>query len=260
MRGASDSNIGEEVGSPTDIEMSTQIESPLEDTVEGPCPLGSRAASRTFSYRHCVSRGRLPSPPSPWLREQSNQTGGSPARRSGRERPKDLREFKGLLQVAARFLLATYKKVHPNATPIQLQARMLTDRGGRRSASTMVDHKAALAGAPAYLYVLSCPSPGFEGKFGSVHGTDVGLSFHNARQIISGNTPQARKMADMLASVWVAFAKTGNPNGKEIPNWPAFTAENRETMIFDTVSRVENDPWREIRLLWNEMPAPPRRA
>jgi para-nitrobenzyl esterase len=86
-----------------------------------------------------------------------------------------------------------------------------------------------------------------------VHGTDVGLSFHNARQIISGNTPEAHKMADILASVWVAFAKSGNPNCQQIPLWPAFTPQRRETMIFDINSRVENDPASATRLLWHEL-------
>ena len=150
-------------------------------------------------------------------------------------------------------VLSVYHEVYPRATPFQIQARILTDRGQRRAASTMAERKAALGKAPAYLYVWAWPSPGFGGKFGAVHGADVGLSFHNARQIISGNTPEAHKMADTLASVWVAFAKSGNPNCQQIPQWPAFTLERRETMIFDITSRVENDPASATRLLWNEL-------
>jgi para-nitrobenzyl esterase len=155
-------------------------------------------------------------------------------------------------------VLSIYRGVYPHATPFQIQARILTDRGQRRAASTMAERKAALGKAPAYLYIWAWPSPGFGGKFGAVHGTDVGLSFHNARQIISGNTPEAHKMADILASVWVAFAKTGNPNCQQIPSWPAFTPQRRETMIFDVNTRVENDPARATRLLWDELGVPGR--
>jgi para-nitrobenzyl esterase len=155
-------------------------------------------------------------------------------------------------------VLSVYRDVYPNATPFQIQARILTDRGGRRAASTMAEHKAALGKAPAYLYIWAWPSPGFGGKFGAVHGTDVGLSFHDARQIISGNTPEAHKMADILASVWVAFAKTGKPDCQQIPHWPAFTRQGRETMIFDLNTRVENDPAKATRLLWDELGVPAR--
>jgi para-nitrobenzyl esterase len=154
-------------------------------------------------------------------------------------------------------VLGVYHEVYPHATPFQIQARILTDRGQRRAASTMAERKSALGKAPAYLYIWAWPSPGFGGKFGAVHGTDVGLSFHNARQIISGNTPEAHKMADVLASVWVTFAKTGNPNCGQIPQWPAFTPERRETLIFDVNTRVENDPAKTTRLLWNELSKAP---
>lgn len=39
-----------------------------------------------------------------------------------------------------------------------------------------------------------------------------------------------RKLADTASSYWVHFAKTGNPNGKGLPNWPAFEAAQQVTM------------------------------
>ena len=59
-------------------------------------------------------------------------------------------------------------------------------------------------------------------------------------------------LADKMAAAWVAFAKTGNPNAAGLPEWPAFTSETCATMIFDQQCRVENDPLRELRMLWEE--------
>ncbi len=53
---------------------------------------------------------------------------------------------------------------------------------------------------------------------------------------------------------WVSFAKTGNPNNAKTPNWPAYDAAKRATMIFDNETRVENDPRAEIRKFWQDMP------
>jgi para-nitrobenzyl esterase len=150
-------------------------------------------------------------------------------------------------------ILNLYRKHYPDASSFLLQARMLTDRGGRRSATTMAERKAALGKAPAYLYVFTWPSPALGGKFGAVHGVDVGLAFNNARGAMAGDTPEARVLAGRFAAAWVAFAKTGDPNTKEIPHWPAYDAKTRPTMIFDNEVRLENDPLRELRMLWDEL-------
>jgi para-nitrobenzyl esterase len=50
--------------------------------------------------------------------------------------------------------------------------------------------------------------------------------------------PLATRMSEML----IAFAKTGDPNCKEVPHWPSYDLKDRNTMIFDNETRVEKDP------------------
>ncbi len=50
---------------------------------------------------------------------------------------------------------------------------------------------------------------------------------------------------------FVRFARTGNPG------WKPYSLKRRETMIFDTVSRVENDPRRWERELFARDPLYP---
>jgi para-nitrobenzyl esterase len=77
--------------------------------------------------------------------------------------------------------------------------------------------------------------------------------FHNIEgHELTGSGPDSRRMADQMAAAWVAFAKTGNPNHAGIPDWPAYTPDKRQTMIFNQTSRVENDPWSELRAVWSE--------
>jgi len=149
---------------------------------------------------------------------------------------------------AARVLEA-YRAAWPGATPFQIQSRLLTDRNHRWRAHIQGERKAAQKRAAVYMYRFDFPSPAFGGEFGAVHGTDVELGFHNWRQLISGNTAEARRMADMLAPTLVAFARTGNPNNPAIPNWPAYTPEQRATMLFNLETHAVNDPQRELREL-----------
>ncbi|HVY04300.1 MAG TPA: carboxylesterase family protein, partial [Caulobacterales bacterium] len=72
---------------------------------------------------------------------------------------------------------------------------------------------------------------------------------------------EGRLMADRLASAWVAFAKTGNPNNDAIPNWPAYDANARATMVFDKNTRVEsNYRGDQIQMLANASATAPSRS
>jgi para-nitrobenzyl esterase len=164
----------------------------------------------------------------------------------------------GLREVAKRVageradeVLTAYREAYPGLTPYLLQARMLTDQRFGRGALAQAARKAEQGGAPAYLYWWTWPSPAAGGKFGAVHGVDVGLAFHNASGELAGsNSPEGMAMADRLASAWVAFARTGNPNNPQIPEWPAYDPATKPTMIFDTETRVESDPLAKLRGFW----------
>jgi para-nitrobenzyl esterase len=153
-------------------------------------------------------------------------------------------------------MLAIYRNRYTDKSPYLIQAQIGTDAGGRRNAILQGERKAAAGGAPGYMYLWEYASPGFGGKFGAVHGTDVSASFYNYRDGVGGTgSPQEKALWGTFASAWVSLAKTGNPNNPKTPAWPAYDAAKRATMIFDNETRVENDPRSEIRKFWQDMPA-----
>jgi para-nitrobenzyl esterase len=71
---------------------------------------------------------------------------------------------------------------------------------------------------------------------------------------LTGGGPEAVALADRVSDAWIAFARTGDPNTKKLPRWPKFNATERPTMVFNTVSKVENDPIKEQRLaIWKAL-------
>ena len=61
-------------------------------------------------------------------------------------------------------------------------------------------------------------------------------------------------MADQMSETFIALARTGNPNNKQIPLWKKYTMARRETMVFDVPSHLENDPRGAERRLFAKVP------
>jgi para-nitrobenzyl esterase len=154
-------------------------------------------------------------------------------------------------------LLTLYRQLFPAKSPYLLYAQIVTDSGFRRFAHAQAERKADRLGAPVYAYLWEWASPAFEGKFGAVHAMDVTASFHNERDaIVGGGSRDALRMCDALATTWVQFAKTGDPNNALIPHWPRFDRARRATLVFDRDTRVVGDPYGAVRLFWLDVPAP----
>jgi para-nitrobenzyl esterase len=155
----------------------------------------------------------------------------------------------------AALLEKTYRQHFPAKSPYLLYAQIITDAGFRRFAHRQAEAKAARQRAAVYTYLWEWTCPAFDGKFGAVHAMDVAASMHNERDAILGSgSTEARRMCDALASALLAFAKTGDPNNSQIPQWPRFDVSQRSTLVFNRDTRVERDPYGALRELWLKMP------
>ncbi|MDF0581984.1 carboxylesterase/lipase family protein [Bradyrhizobium yuanmingense] len=76
------------------------------------------------------------------------------------------------------------------------------------------------------------PVSGASKDFGAFHGSQVVYALNT---LDKWNLPWGsfdRRLADVMSSYWVNFAKTGNPNGPGLPLWPNFSPENEQSMHF----------------------------
>ena len=147
-----------------------------------------------------------------------------------------------------------YRDMYPDVTPYLIQARIATDRGFRKNAIRQAELKSQQDGAPAYYYLWEWPVPTYDGKFGAVHGVDVGSAIHIYREPMTGcGFSEGMKMVDRLAAVWASFAKTGIPDSDLTPEWVPYNTDTRPTMVFDINTRMENDYRGQFRMLWEEL-------
>ncbi len=147
--------------------------------------------------------------------------------------------------------IAAVKKAYPNDTkPSDLLDIDVTFRPG---AVNQANEKSSLKAAPVYMYLFTWQSPVMDGKFKAVHCMELPFVFNNiARcQEMTGGGKEAYTLADKMSKVWIAFAKTENPNHSGLPAWPKYTAENGATMMLDNVCEIKNHPDAELLKLVN---------
>jgi para-nitrobenzyl esterase len=67
-------------------------------------------------------------------------------------------------------------------------------------------------------------------EFGAFHTSEVPYVFDTIGKLDRPWLPVDTKLADQLSSYWSNFAKNGDPNGTELPPWPAYDPAAHVTM------------------------------
>jgi para-nitrobenzyl esterase len=159
--------------------------------------------------------------------------------------PVILKEYFGQSRVAAilkQYPLANY------TTPMYALIAALTDSGMVTNnriglCNLHLANQLAAPHVPLYSYEFAdrtapYPTPIFEAPgdlVGAAHTKELSYLFHQNEL-----TPAQRKLSDIMIQYWTNFAATGNPNGKDLPNWPPYAANEPMVMRFDA-TRVGAD-------------------
>lgn len=144
-------------------------------------------------------------------------------------------------------VILLYKRAHPGESPSDLYFRISTDRGVRWKATRQAELQLARGKANVFMYYFQWNTPLFEGKLRAFHTADLPLLMR-----LTYN-PESEQLSKQISGAWTAFARTGNPSQKGF-KWPAYTLEERQTMIFDIDKSVSvEDPHREERILMQNL-------
>lgn len=168
------------------------------------------------------------------------------------DRPELVRRVKADMRVNdadAAKLIEVYQKKYQGIDNIDVYLKMQADDTRRTEAITLADRKSALGRGPAYLYYFMWRSPVRDGKMKSYHTLDIPFVFRNVdvAQSMTGAGEDRYPLQDRMSAAWAAFARTGNPNHEGLPEWPAYDAGAKPTMVFNNECEVRNDPNKEER-------------
>ena len=155
---------------------------------------------------------------------------------------------------AAR-VIDTYRKLHPGLSPSELYFLLGTDRWMRMGSIMLAERKFAKGKAPVYLYLFAWRSPALGGKLGASHTVEIPFVFDNTDipKVMTTGGPEVKALAAKVSEAWIQFARSGNPNHKGMPDWPAYTTRKRATMVFDNTCQAVNDPGSGERKLWESL-------
>jgi len=105
------------------------------------------------------------------------------------------------------------------------------------------------SGFPVYRYLFALPAPPDDIKVG------IGYAYHSDElEYVFGTLdsrpgakwrPEDRRLSEQMQSYWVNFARTGNPNGEGLPNWPAYTKDSWQVLVLDSGISARPDDHRD---------------
>lgn len=153
---------------------------------------------------------------------------------------------------------STYRAIHEKrgepAKPVDLFCAIETDRTFRIPAIRLAEEQQPHE-SRTFMYLLDWKSPAFGGTLGSCHAMDIPFVFGTLAtpfgQMLTGGGEGPKVLADKVQEAWLAFARTGNPGHKGLPEWTPYETGRRATMYLGKECRLLNDPQSEERKFWD---------
>lgn len=93
-----------------------------------------------------------------------------------------------------------------------------------------------------YRFTRKVPATGEYVKYGAFHTGEVPYAYDNLKFVNRPWQPVDRKLAEVMSSYWVNLITTGNPNGKGLPQWPAYTLTDKKIMDLGVTQQAKQIP------------------
>ena len=132
-----------------------------------------------------------------------------------------------------------------------------------------IDFQLETGGVPVYRYcfdrAVPVPkdtvingAPATSADTGATHASEISYVFGAlAAKADTPWEPADWKLSDEMGTYWTNFAKTGNPNGGGLPEWPRYEANGRLVMHLDVALKAAPETHRDRQEFWDSpLPAP----
>jgi para-nitrobenzyl esterase len=147
---------------------------------------------------------------------------------------------------------AEFLKLYPTGTPEQT-LRSAQDYAGDNfiafSTWAWIEFQSKFGKQPIYRYRfdLGPPSDPKGPQMGAYHSAEIEYVFGqlDSKTEIKWS-PETRQLSELMQKYWTNFARTGDPNGKGLPKWQAYSAKHGwQVMFLDARSAAHKDELRD---------------
>lgn len=99
----------------------------------------------------------------------------------------------------------------------------------------------ATAGNAVYVYRFTrkVPATGEYVKYGAFHTGEVPYAYDNLKFVNRPWEAVDHTLAAVMSSYWANFVKTGNPNGKGLPEWKSYNTNDKYAMILGSTQQSQ---------------------
>ena len=155
--------------------------------------------------------------------------------------------------------VAAYKAVlearGADTSAAELASAMMTDRVFRMPWIYLLEAQVA-HDERVYGYRFDFPAALLGGTLGACHAGELGFVFgtydKDGAESFFGKGEVADQVSAMTRAAWLNFARTGNPTGGIVPDWPSYTSPDRATMVINAETGVQERPEDATRVIWRE--------
>jgi hypothetical protein len=81
-----------------------------------------------------------------------------------------------------------------------------------------------------YRFTRRVPGTGQYAKYGAFHSGEVPYLFDNLKYVNRPWEPIDHQLANTMSTYWVNFVKSGDPNGKGLPEWTIYETRSKKIM------------------------------
>lgn len=146
-------------------------------------------------------------------------------------------------------IYAQYEKIYPDWSKEQRRIRSLTAEE-YWVPSMRVAEAHAINGGEIYVYRTDFTETSGRLKGYAYHGIEMDAVWGTWRKDVD-NAAAEQTLSKEVHTAWVHFIKGDAPFAEGLPNWPMWTAANRETMLLSDNSKVEAKPQEAELRLWD---------